>query len=720
MSTQETTRSSFFTTLVTNRQQVAIGLGVVGVVLAGIAIWWGTWGFARSSEKADSKPTTPGEITPKELEKPAEKEKGDAKATHSPDYQIGCIWAGGVALLSLLSALWVFTQPIDAAAPEAAARKELLTFGGTAGFLTVMAGAFLGYRWHQSLVMWVGSGDTREAKWVFYAAAIFLAGLLIMFASLQLARTEQRTNAALRRVLYGFNSVFVGLLVLLVLIVINVIVFVKVPTTLVTTESAFTELNEESKKFLRSIDQPVKVYLILPESYTVPLAGEFAYTSLYTDCRGFLSQCEEQNRNFKAEYLSPSFDNVRIANLMAKLNMREGERDELGMLVTVGEDEAAYVFIPAKELLEVSRRQNGLMFTFQGENRLMTELNYLLDARSKEKVYFTKGHGELAIEPGQEPARSASEIVRYLRDRKMTVESLDLGEPDAKIPDDAAVIVVAGPRQTFPEDKVNLLRAFVRRADRPGKLLLFLPAFRGVDGKVAPSGLEGLARELGVDVDASHRIVSRPQQVQITGRLYMPQDCVLVASFPRIEGSLAKTFAKSQLIFQDAREVRPIESAPGSPRRVIPILGTGLVTWREDNYRENLLAAWAKFADDKNLRQEKQLREHAFMMAVAVLETSREGEKTIEKPRAMVFGSESILIDQPPVPNGVEEVRQQIVSDSLDWLRERQSSMGVSPKKLPVFLLEKKVEWSSQFVLLLMIGMGIAVVGGGVWLSRRR
>jgi hypothetical protein len=583
-----------------------------------------------------------------------------------------------------------------------------------------MAGVFFGYRWHQSLVQWVGAGDTREAKWVFYAVAIFLAGLLIMFVSLQLARTEQRTNAALRRVLYGFNSVFVGLLVLLVLIVINVIVFMKVPTTLVTTESAFTELNDESKKFLRSIDRPVKVYLILPESHTVPLAGEFAYTSLYTDCRGFLSQCEEQNRNFKAEYLSPSFDGVRIASVMARLNLREAERDELGMLVTINEDESAHVFIPARELLEVSRRRDGLLFTFQGENRLMTELNYLLDARSKEKVYFTQGHGELAIEPGQDPSRSASEIVRYLRDKKMTVEALDLSVPDAKIPEDAAVIVVAGPRQTFPEDKVNLLRAFARRAERPGKLLLFLPAFRAVDGKVAPSGLEGLARDLSVDVDAGYRIVSRPRQVEIAGRAFMPQDCVLVASFPRIEGSLARTFGKSQLIFQDAREVRPIEAAPGSPRRVTPLLGTGLVTWRENNFRENLLVAWTNLVNDPALRQEKQLREHAFVMAVGVLETSREGEKTIEKPRAMVFGSDSILIDQPTVPSGIEEVRQQIVSDSVDWLRERQSSIGVAPKKLPVFYLEKRVEWSSQFVLLLMIGMGIAVVGGGVWLSRRR
>ena len=72
-----------------------------------------------------------------------------------------------------------------------------------------------------------------------------LAGLLIMFASLQLARTEQRANAVLRRMLYGFNSVFVGLLLLL-----RPdrgqrgLVHLKVPNTLVTNDTAFTELSE--------------------------------------------------------------------------------------------------------------------------------------------------------------------------------------------------------------------------------------------------------------------------------------------------------------------------------------------------------------------------------------------------------------------------------------------------------------------------------------------
>src|SRR5262245_5691487 len=297
MSSAEPSSPSFMSTLVTQRRQVAVGLAVAGAVLAGLAIWWGIWGFARGADRAPAK--ADGKLIQEEPEKPADAAE-DAKKKHSPDYQIASIWVGGLALLALLSAAWLYTQPADPAAPEATPLTEVLAFGGTAGLLTALFGAVLGYRWHQSLVQWVASDDSREAQWVLLAAAVFLAGLLIMFVSLQLARTEQRTNATLRRVLYGFNTVFVGLLLLLVLIAVNVFAFIKVPSTLVTNESAFTELSEESKRFLRSLDRPVNVYLILHEAQAVPLGRGLSYDTMFADVRGLLTQSEEESRQFHA------------------------------------------------------------------------------------------------------------------------------------------------------------------------------------------------------------------------------------------------------------------------------------------------------------------------------------------------------------------------------------------------------------------------------------
>ena len=226
---------------------------------------------------------------------------------------------------------------------------EVLAFGSFVGLTTALLGLMLGIRWNESLFKWINDDSTLDAKWVLIAASIFTAGLIIMFMSLQLARAEERTNSTLRRMLYGFNSVFLGLLLFMVLLVLNVFSFFKVPSTLVTNDSAFTELTEPSKTFLHSLDKPVKVYLMLPEKYQEPVRtrqGVIPYERLYSDCRGLLSQCENQSKFFHAEYLSPGLDSARIAAVLDRLKVKVDERDKepFGMLI-VGDNEEAVTFI---------------------------------------------------------------------------------------------------------------------------------------------------------------------------------------------------------------------------------------------------------------------------------------------------------------------------------------------------------------------------------------
>jgi len=711
----ESPPTGFLNPLITQRRQVAIGLVVAGLVLAALCIWWGVWGFSQTAEGATPAKSA-GKLLPEEGE--GDKEKSDeakaeeAKTRHSPDYQVAAVWAGGLALLALLGAAWVFTQAPDPSAPLTSARVEVLIFGGAVGFITAMAGVFLGYRWHQSLVMWVGGGDSREARWVLYAFAIFLAGLLIMFASLQLAASEQRKNAALRRSLYGFNAVFAGILLLLILIAVNVVAFLRIPKTLVTNDSAFTALAEPSKNFLRSLDRPVHVYLIMPESYQVDLTERDTYDNLYADCRGLLSQMEDESRRFQATYLSPAFDKDRIAALMERLKIKETDRDQMGLLATVGENEDAYTFIRANDLIELDRRG----FIFQGENKLLTELMYLTDTQAKEKIYFTQDHGELGIEMGAERDKSASGVVQYLRDRRMTVEPLTLDTPEAKVPEDAAVVVVAGLRRTLTDTDPMLaaLKEYVRRPGKPGKLMLCLPAFRDAAGKVAATGLEGFLAEFGVEVAPDRRILA------FSRTLGAPPDYLLLGAYAGLDPDLERVVGRAPQVIRDARPVGRGQAMPGGAYRVSSILGTDMVTWQERDYSRPLDALWSEIRTDPKARTDKQFSQRPVSVAVAVTQSAQAGEKSVQKPRMMVFGSDTFLNDRAVVVAGAEEFRHQLFSDSIDWLRERESSIGIPPRKLGTFALEKPIELSSQFVLLALVTVGIAVLGAGVWLSRRR
>jgi gliding motility-associatede transport system auxiliary component len=712
-----------------NRQNVAIGLALAGVLFAAVAIWWMVRGWPTSAAPADERPTAKAENEPpKEPEKP--------KELHSPDYLPAGAWAALIALTCLGAAAYVATRPLPAEQQAATVRSEILVFGGTLGLITAALGAAFAWNWQQSLFQWVNESKTSEAKWVLIAGSVFLAGLILIFASLQLARTEERANAVLRRALYGFNSVFVGLLLLMVLVAINVISFLKVPNTLVTNDSAFLGLAEPSKKFLRSLDTPVHVYLIMPENYVEEInlqGGRMAYTNMYADCRGLLSQCENQSRHFRASYLSPGLDAGKVAAVFDKLKVGDKDREQFGLYIAVGEDENATSFIPSRDMvdLEPTDRGRSVNFVFQGESKLMNELIYLTDARSKEVIYFTQDNDELTMEPSGGDRRSMSGVIQFLRDKKVNVAPLELKENDPRVPADAAAVIVAGPRRTVAPDSptYKALNEYLKPTTagaKPGKLIAFLPAFRSVTNKVQPSGLEPLVREFGVEVAADRRLVGVPQQHPVPNVGFVPPDTAWAVGYAETNLSLEKTLSQIDLLFKNARPVQP---AQGGPFKVTRILGTIPFRqsrflrgyWQEEDFGTSAEQAARAMAADPDLRVRKQLSAGSVSVAVAVTEGgSPEPGGAPAKPRMLVFGSDTLLEDRPEFPVIPDEYRHLIFSDCLDWLREREANLGIPPKKESTYRVTKPASLQSLLMLVGIVLTGIATLGIAVWLTRRR
>ncbi len=109
-------------------------------------------------------------------------------------------------------------------------------------------------------------------------------------------------------------------------------------------------------------------------------------------------------------------------------------------------------------------------------------------------IYFAQGHGE------RDPT-SADERVGYnalaaaLARDNFKVERVVLAQ-QSDVPEDAAVLVVAGPQTDYLEPELDMLRRYL---DRGGKLMLLLDPPEGADATPL-TGLIGLAREWGIDV----------------------------------------------------------------------------------------------------------------------------------------------------------------------------------------------------------------------------
>ncbi len=131
------------------------------------------------------------------------------------------------------------------------------------------------------------------------------------------------------------------------------------------------------------------------------------------------------------------------------------------MVLTTGSDEKRHVVIPNTEFLSTSR--DGQQQSFAGELRLFKELTLLADNQVKPVVYFTQSHGELNIIPeDQAPEEQKGTRLRaYLEKNYLDVRPLAFSLDNPTVPDDAAVVVVAGPRVPFSEAAVGALRKYL-------------------------------------------------------------------------------------------------------------------------------------------------------------------------------------------------------------------------------------------------------------------
>src|SRR5579883_1948189 len=217
-----------------------------------------------------------------------------------------------------------------------ATRRLVLVIGGAFGFflLVIAVGRAIGWMSYFAggVEAWQGEGSWRIWLCVFLA----LAGLGVMFASLMLARTEERTNAVLRRSLYGYNAVLTGLLVLALLTILNIMVYVYVPKVWDWTSAGLYTLSSQSVNLLKHLEKPLKVYVLLSGR-----EGQLA-----EDLRNLMDNCQTVSNKVEVEYLSRDRNLERLRELVRRYGLVESE----GLLVVYGaEPDEQHQFIRSQE-----------------------------------------------------------------------------------------------------------------------------------------------------------------------------------------------------------------------------------------------------------------------------------------------------------------------------------------------------------------------------------
>ncbi len=700
----------------TQRQTAAYVMLGLSIGLLILTIVFAIRGFKTEPAKVDE--NAPAEVDPLNPDAPpTPKSIADPK---QGDYRIAALASALAFLATGAVGVWlqIWPQRLTPEAQRTDARIAILSSGGLVGSILVSAGALYFYKWSASLIAWLDKGEIKERQWAAYPLLMIVGGALVLFLSVLPARAEERTNSLMRRLVYGANLALSILLLFVALVVVNVVVGIRVPNRLDTTESGFYSLSDTTKEFLTNLDQPVTAYAILQD-------GGRRSTD---DIRRLLQTAADvPGTRLKVKFISPVADKTELRTLAGKYP--QVELNETGVLLTVGEDEKRHTFLREDEFTESvpsgARREQ----VFVGESRLLRELAFLAENKQKAVVYFTQSSGELDIGGGgmgredtASPAASGARIKAFLEKNYLDVRPLTFDPKDAKVPDDAAVVVVAEPRGPLSDAAVAAIRKYMstpRAENKKGKLFVLSGARFGADRKVIRTGLEPLLSEYKIQL--SERFIMGDQ----TRELHYSQCAVMFTpNAVRARNPVALSLGEKFVIL--APEWRPVSAMPQAQAdphaqaaiRAIPLLMTappGRSTWlEEENPSGRVNEIFAQLNGSAAVRREKQVTDSPRPVGAVATEG--------DVGRVAVIGNGAMVSDAAADPSSGAPITFDLVGVTIDWLRDRPAvGAGIESKKyvtytFPAVSDETRVLWMPLgLAMLTVVGFGT-----GVWMIRRK
>jgi ABC-type uncharacterized transport system involved in gliding motility auxiliary subunit len=302
----------------------------------------------------------------------------------------------------------------------------------------------------------------------------------------------------------------------------------------------------------------------------------------------------------------------------------------------------------------------------------------------KRVLYVTQGHGESELtstdRAGFAEAKTAMERANY------EVKPLALARA-GKVPDDAAVILIPGPRTDLFPPEVDALDGYLGRG---GKLLVMVnPPF---PQKVQDEAIKRLLAKYGVELGDNLVVELSP-----IGRLFGigPEIPIVQQYEPH---TITRDLAGLTTLFPLTRTVSPAKTVPQGTS-VQPLARTSPESWGETD-GASIQGGQVK-PDGADPRG-------PLPIVVAV---------TRDKTRLVAYGTANVATNQFLNLQG----NRDFFLNTVSWLAEEEDQISIRPKDTkatPVFLNAQQAQ--AVFWLPVVVLPGIVLAGGIVALMRRR
>jgi ABC-type uncharacterized transport system involved in gliding motility auxiliary subunit len=321
------------------------------------------------------------------------------------------------------------------------------------------------------------------------------------------------------------------------------------------------------------------------------------------------------------------------------------------------------------------------------------------------KVYFTQGHGEKDTTSSE---RDGYNIVATALGREnYTVDKLTIAQ-QGSVPDDAAVVIVAGPRNDFLVPEVEALKKYL---DKQGKLLLELDPPDKVDSP-ALANLVALAHDWGIQ--AGNNIVV---DVSGMGRAIGTDASVPIVAPPYPAHPITQRFGM-MTAFPLAREASPVSGGVNG-HVAQSFIETGPRSWAETDLKSLMTSGEVSLDESKGDKKGPIPLGSAVSAAAAPAAPPKPGEPDAPKPETRV----AVIGDSDFAANGTLGMpgNRDLFMNTIGWLSQQDNLISIRPKEADdrritlTATQESNIFWLS----LLIIPGFIFAAGVSSWWRRR-
>jgi ABC-type uncharacterized transport system involved in gliding motility auxiliary subunit len=461
-----------------------------------------------------------------------------------------------------------------------------------------------------------------------------------------------------RQARYGTLTGISVLVVLAILVAINYIGSKQNKRWDLTTNKQFS-LSDQTRNVLQKLDAPLNVMVFTKENDFQPF-------------RDKLKEYEYVSKKVATEYVDP---------------------DKKPAIASQNQ-------IQAYGTILVKYKDRSERITSDNEQDITTAIIKVVQGTTK-KVYFTSGHGEKDATSSDRDGYKA--IADAMTHENYTVDKLVLAQSGA-VPDDAAVVVVAGPKTDFFPNEITALKNYL---GKQGKLLLELDPPDRADSPPV-TNLIALAHEWGMDV-GNDIVVDVSGMGQLIGT---DASVPVAANYPA--HAITQRF-RLLTAYPSARSVTPV-SGGVSGHIAQPFVETSPRSWAESDLKGMLTSGKVSFNAASGDKQGPVTIADAIS-APGGAPAGATADVTKPETRVVVFGDSDFAANSGLGIQGNKD----LFMNTIGWLSQQENLISIRPKEPDDRRLtmtsaqQTNITWLS---LVIVPGL-VFFVGVSTWWRRR-